>query len=73
MTPDQRDAQARNRFFLIALSRLAGVALTVAGIVATAGRIAPIPPVAGYAMVLIGLGIMIFLPRSLARRWRSPK
>lgn len=73
MTPDQRDAQARNRFFLIALSRLAGVAITVAGIIATAGRIASIPPLVGYGMVLIGLSIMIFLPRSLARRWRSPK
>lgn len=73
MTDDERAARARNRFFIIALSRLGGVFLAVAGIIATAGRTAAIPPALGYAMVLIGLGIMLFVPRALARRWRTPE
>ena len=73
MTPEAREAQARNRFFVIALSRLGGVCLTVAGIVATAGRIPALSPVIGYAMVLVGLATMLFVPRALARRWRTPE
>ncbi len=72
MTTDP-DTLARNRFFVIAAMRLGGVAMLVIGLMVVAGRITAIPPVAGYALVLIGLADFLIVPRLLARRWRSPR
>ncbi|MBY8824882.1 hypothetical protein [Sphingomonas colocasiae] len=67
------DTLARNRFFAIGALRLTGVAMLVVGLMAVSGRIAAIPPVAGYILVLIGLADFLVVPRVLARRWRSPR
>jgi len=67
------DTLARNRFFAIGALRLTGVAMLVVGLMAVSGRIAAIPPVAGYILVLIGLADFLIVPRVLARRWRSPR
>jgi hypothetical protein len=72
MTTDP-DTLARNRFFAIAALRLGGVAMLVIGLMMLNGRIAGVPPVAGYALVLIGLADFLLVPRFLARRWRSPR
>lgn len=72
MTTDA-ETLARNRFFVIAALRLGGVAMLVIGLMTVSGRIAAIPPVAGYALVLIGLADFLIVPRLLARRWRSPR
>ena len=76
MTPDRqqarRDAQARNRYFVITLARITGAALALFGMVITAGRIQGVPPAAGYAVLLIGLIDILLVPRMLARRWRTP-
>jgi hypothetical protein len=66
------DTLARNRYFVIAILRLFGVAMVVFGLVVTAGRVAGIPVVAGYALILIGLADFAVVPRLLARRWRTP-
>lgn len=71
MTPDE-ETQARNRYFVIAFSRIAGAALAVFGLVVVAGRIEGVPVVAGYALVLAGLIDIAFVPRWLARKWRTP-
>lgn len=72
MTPEQRDIQARNRYFMIAFARLAGAMLTVFGIVVLAGRFETLPPAIGLVITLIGLAEMALLPRMLARKWRTP-
>lgn len=72
MTPKQKDAQARNRYFVLSLMRLTGVAMTILGIVVTAGRIEGVPVAAGYLLVLAGLIEMAVVPRMLARKWRTP-
>ena len=72
MTPEEKDAQARNRYFVMTAARISGAALALFGMVITAGKIAGVPPVAGYVVLLIGLADILILPRMLARRWRTP-
>ena len=72
MTPEQKDARARNRYFAMTLARLSGAALAMFGLVITAGRFEGVPPAAGYVMLLVGLVDIVLVPRMLARRWRTP-
>lgn len=69
MTPDP----ARTRFFILALLRLVGAAAIMVGLVIAAGRFPDIPRFAGVALTLIGALDFAFVPRLLARRWRSPQ
>lgn len=70
MTPEDR--LARNRYYMIAGVNLIGTAGAVLGLL-IAGR------AQGYEMTLFGgtiilssLYVMAVVPRSLARRWRTP-
>ncbi|MBB5684366.1 hypothetical protein [Sphingobium boeckii] len=72
MTPDQKDAQARNRYFAITFTRLLGVAFVVFGIMVVYGRFESIPKIVGYVLVVNGLIDIVILPRVMARRWRTP-
>ncbi|NJC34701.1 hypothetical protein GGR88_002215 [Sphingomonas jejuensis] len=63
---------ARNRFFLLAATRIGGVLLIMFGIVVASGRSDGVPVAAGYAMVVAGFLVIGVLTRRLARRWRSP-
>lgn len=63
---------ARNRFFLMGLSRIIGVALAMAGLV-WSQRAQTTPELVGaVAIIIAALAIIAFLPRALARRWRTP-
>lgn len=72
MTPDEAEAQARNRYFVITAMRMLGAAMVVFGIMITAGRFEGIPQAAGYVLAVIGLIDIAIVPRALARRWRTP-
>ena len=72
MTPEQKEAQARNRFFALGLIRLAGALMVVFGIIVVAGNRDWGPTWLGYAFVVLGFVDLAFLPRLLLRRWRSP-
>lgn len=72
MTPEQAEARARTRYFVMVLARLTGAALAVFGLVVTAGRFEGVPPLVGYVLLLIGLIDIALVPRLLARRWRTP-
>jgi len=72
MTPEQKDAQARNRYFVMVFSRLLGASLTVFGMVVLAGRFETLPPAFGLVLTLTGLMEMALVPRMLARKWRTP-
>jgi hypothetical protein len=63
---------ARNRFFLMGVSRILGVALAMAGLVLTQRMPDATGTVAGVALILAGIAVIAFLPRALARRWRTP-
>lgn len=70
MTDDDRTA--RGRYFIIAGVRLAAVAGAVFGLVLLARATEVVPKILGVAIVLSALLMIGTVPRSLARRWRTP-
>ena len=67
-----RDRTARDRYFVLAGVRLAGVAGAMLGLMLVARADATVPKVIGTALVLAALLMIATVPRTLARRWRSP-
>lgn len=72
MTPEQLEAQARTRYFVMTFARIGGAAMAFFGIVISAGRFESIPPAVGYVLVIAGLIDIAVVPRMLARKWRTP-
>ena len=66
------DAVARRRYFTIATARLAGVAGAILGLVLVGRAPDTLSKVIGLALVLSALVMIAIVPRSLARRWRTP-
>jgi hypothetical protein len=62
---------AKQRFFMLGMIRLASTALLVVGLLIVAGKI-DIPKPAGAAFAIFGLLELVFLPRFLASKWKSP-
>ena len=66
------DTTARNRWLTLTLTRIAGSAGAIFGVVLI-GRAQTIgPKILGVAIVLSALAMIATVPRSLARRWRTP-
>ncbi len=64
------EARARQRYLLLNLARLGGLAGVMLGI-AIARRIVPLPYPLGVVLAVAGLLAFFFLPPLLARRWKS--
>ena len=63
---------ARNRWLAMTLTRIAGSAGAIFGVVLL-GRAQTLgPKILGVAIVLSALVMIATVPRSLARRWRTP-
>lgn len=60
------------RYFALAGSRIAGSAVMVGGIIIIARDDMADLRIAGYAIVALGFVLMAYLPRALAKRWRTP-
>lgn len=67
------DARARNRYFVMVLTRLVAVAGAVFGLVLLARAETTGPRVLGAGIVLAALLVIATVPRALARRWRTPE
>jgi hypothetical protein len=65
------DDPAKARFFALQAIRISGVAITVVGALIIAHKI-DLPQEAGYALFVVGALDALFMPRLLARRWKSP-
>ncbi|MFA6112993.1 MAG: hypothetical protein WC729_03355 [Sphingomonas sp.] len=66
------DTTARNRWLAMTLTRVAGSAGAIFGVVLL-GRAQTLgPKILGVAIVLSALVMIATVPRSLARRWRTP-
>jgi uncharacterized membrane protein YfcA len=63
---------ARQRYFTIVAARLAGVAGAVLGLVLVGRAPDLLTRIIGIALVLSALVVIATVPRSLARRWRTP-
>ena len=51
---------------------LPGAAFLTVGLLSVAGKIV-IPQAAGFVLVAAGLANFLFVPRALARKWKSPR
>lgn len=65
------DTLAKQRFMIMQVMRLAGVALFVFGILIVMGMV-PLPAIAGYVLAVVGIFDAFMMPVILARRWKSP-
>lgn len=65
------ESLAKQRFFMLGLIRLLSTALLVVGLLILAGKL-DIPRPAGAAFAIFGLLELVFLPRFLASKWKSP-
>ena len=63
---------ARKRWLAITLTRIAGAAGAVFGLILIARAHTLGPKILGTAIVLSALAMMAIVPRSLAERWRTP-
>ncbi|MCW1383959.1 hypothetical protein OLX02_14140 [Novosphingobium sp. KCTC 2891] len=62
------------RFAVLQAVRLSGAVMVLLGVMAQSGNVAwlaGVPPVAGFALAMAGLAEFFFVPRFLARRWKS--
>ncbi len=73
MSANGSDAAAR-RFLILQLARLGGIVLVVLGIVISErSALTFVPKDVGYGLMALGLLDTFFVPRLLARKWRSAK
>lgn len=70
--PEQNEARARQGYVLINLARFGGLALVMLGIAIARGIVGALPWWVGGAIAMAGLLQFYFLPRLIARRWKSP-
>ena len=66
------DTTARNRWLILTLTRVAGSAGAVFGVALLGRAQTTSPKILGVAIVLSALAMIAIVPRSLARRWRTP-
>ena len=75
MNGPSAEATARNRFFIIQLVRLSGIALILSGLLIWRGDIVQPGGNMGIGLPILIVGILdsTIVPRLLTRRWRSPR
>lgn len=66
------DKQARNRFMMIQLMRIGGVAMVLFGIAVLRGMI-DLPDLVAYVLIVMGIGEAFVVPHLLARLWSSDR
>lgn len=62
---------ARNRFIVIQALRLGGVVMVLIALLALNGMI-PLPQIAAWPILGVGLADVFVVPQILARKWRTP-
>ena len=68
---NDNESVAKQRFFFLSLIRLLSTALIVVGLLILAGKM-DIPKPAGAVFTIFGLLELIFLPRFLVSKWKTP-
>lgn len=68
----QSDAMVRNRYLAMTVTRVAGAAGAMLGLVLIARAQATGPKILGTAIVLSAMLMIAVVPRAMARRWRTP-
>ena len=68
--PDENEDQARNRWMVIQVVRISGVVMAIVGLLTIEG-VVPLPEVAGYVLLALGLVEVFLMPTFFARKWSS--
>jgi len=71
-TPDPAPDPAIARFWMLQLMRVGGLLMVIGALMILSGRL-PAPPILGYGLLLAGAFEFFYLPRMLAKRWKSPE
>ncbi|QZP08016.1 hypothetical protein [Caenibius sp. WL] len=61
---------ARARFFAMQAMRLGGLMMVIAALLGLNG-VLPVPPVAAWPLLIVGLIEIFVIPQILARHWRT--
>ena len=64
------DDPARARFFAMQAMRLGGLMMVIAALLGL-NDVLPIPPIAAWPLLIVGLSEMFLIPQILARHWRT--
>ena len=72
MTEPVSDTAARNRYFAMTATRIAGALGAVLGVVLLGRADGMAGKLLGAGIVLAALYMIATVPRALARRWRTP-
>jgi len=64
------DDPARARFFAMQAVRLGGLIMAIAALLGLNGAL-PIPRIAAWPLLILGLIEIFVIPQILARRWRT--
>lgn len=72
MTGDEREAQAKKRFFMLNIARLSGAITATIGLAIGAGRLFPDSPLLlGHLLLILGLAEFFLLPVLLKKGWQK--
>lgn len=67
---------AAGRFFALQAVRLSGAVMVLLGVMIGTGRapaaLGGIPQAVGYVLAVLGMAEFFWIPRLLARKWRTP-
>jgi len=73
MTPEQQEAQWRNRFILMNLVRIGGTAVVLLALLLWQSDVfVEGGSIIGFPIAIIGLIVSFFAPKYVARQWRTP-
>ena len=72
LSPDAEEARARNRYLLLNIARIGGIACAIAGIAGTRGVLPlPLPYWLSVALALGGILAFFFAPPLMVKRWKA--
>lgn len=67
---DPEEQRARTRYTLLNLTRIGGIAVTIAGL-AGAREVIPLPYFLSVVLALVGIAAFFFGPPMLVKRWKA--
>lgn len=73
MTPEQQEAQWRNRFILMNLVRIGGTVVVLLALLLWQSDVfVEGGSIIGFPIAIAGLIVSFFAPKYVARQWRTP-
>ncbi|APG63341.1 hypothetical protein LPB140_11705 [Sphingorhabdus lutea] len=71
MTEEEKEALAKNRFFLLGIVRLVGAIFAMVGLAIIFNGFANQPKIVGYGLFINGMIGFAILPMMIAKKWKN--